>query len=52
VVFDRPYPDAPVSNLYYQGRLEDNMAFEKPHGRITAAIEIPVFSFERRAPIG
>jgi hypothetical protein len=31
VVFDRPYSDAPVSNLYYQGRRED-MAFEKPHG--------------------
>jgi len=31
VVLDRPYPDAPVSNLYYQGRRED-MAFEKPHG--------------------
>jgi LssY C-terminus len=31
VVFDRPHPDAPLSNLYYQGRPED-MAFEKPHG--------------------
>jgi hypothetical protein len=31
VVLDRPYPDAPVSNLYYLGRRED-MAFEKPHG--------------------
>jgi hypothetical protein len=32
VVLDRPYRDAPVSNLFYQGRRED-LAFEKPDGR-------------------
>jgi hypothetical protein len=32
VVLDRPYPDAPVSNLFYQGRRED-LAFEKPDGK-------------------
>ena len=32
VLLDRPYPDAPVSNLYYLGRRED-LAFEKPDGR-------------------
>ncbi len=32
VVLDRPYRDAPVSNLYYQGRRED-LAFEKPDGK-------------------
>jgi hypothetical protein len=32
VVLDRPYRDAPVSNLYYRGRRED-LAFEKPDGR-------------------
>jgi hypothetical protein len=32
VVLDRPYHDAPVSNLYYLGRRED-LAFEKPDGR-------------------
>jgi LssY C-terminus len=31
VVFDQPYPKAPVSNLYYAGRAED-MAFEKTVG--------------------
>jgi hypothetical protein len=31
VVLDRPYRDAPVSNLFYQGRRED-LAFEKPDG--------------------
>jgi hypothetical protein len=31
VVLDRPYRDAPVSNLFYQGRRED-LAFEKPEG--------------------
>jgi LssY C-terminus len=31
VVLDRPYRDAPVSNLYYLGRHED-LAFEKPDG--------------------
>jgi hypothetical protein len=31
VVLDRPYKDAPVSNLYYLGRRED-LAFEKPIG--------------------
>jgi LssY C-terminus len=31
VVLDRPYRDAPVSNLYYLGRRED-LAFEKPIG--------------------
>lgn len=32
VILDRPYPDAPVSNLYFQGRRED-LAFEQPDGR-------------------
>jgi hypothetical protein len=32
VVFDRPYPTAPVSPLYYEGRKQD-LAFEKPDGR-------------------
>ncbi|HSV22425.1 MAG TPA: LssY C-terminal domain-containing protein [Xanthobacteraceae bacterium] len=32
VVLRRPYSDAPVSNLYYDGRRED-LAFEKPVGR-------------------
>src|ERR1700710_1219247 len=32
VVLDRPYHDAPVSNLYYDGKKED-LAFEKPDGR-------------------
>jgi hypothetical protein len=32
VVLVRPYPDAPVSNLYYQGKRED-LAFEKPSGK-------------------
>ena len=32
VVLDRPYPDAPVSKLFYQGRHED-LAFEKPAGK-------------------
>ena len=32
VVLDRPYRDAPVSNLYFQGRRED-LAFEKPEGK-------------------
>ena len=31
VLLDRPYHDAPVSNLYYLGRHED-LAFEKPAG--------------------
>lgn len=31
VVFDRPYHDAPVSPLYYEGRKEQ-LAFEKPEG--------------------
>jgi hypothetical protein len=31
VLFDRPYRDAPVSNLFYDGRKED-LAFEKPEG--------------------
>jgi hypothetical protein len=31
VVLDRPYKDAPVSPLFFEGRRED-MAFEKPHG--------------------
>src|SRR5437764_2829777 len=31
VLLDRPYQDAPVSNLYYLGRRED-LAFEKPVG--------------------
>jgi hypothetical protein len=30
-VLDRPYPDAPVSNLYLWGRKED-LAFEQPVG--------------------
>jgi hypothetical protein len=32
VVLDRPYHDAPVSPLFYQGKRE-NLAFEKPEGR-------------------
>ena len=32
VVLDRPYRDAPVSSLFYEGRRED-LAFEKPDGR-------------------
>ncbi|ACE99415.1 conserved hypothetical protein [Rhodopseudomonas palustris TIE-1] len=32
VLLDRPYPDAPVSSLYYLDRRED-LAFEKPDGR-------------------
>lgn len=32
VLLDRPYPDAPVSPLFYQGRRED-LAFEKAAGR-------------------
>ncbi|PZA11416.1 hypothetical protein DNX69_19250 [Rhodopseudomonas palustris] len=31
VLLDRPYPDAPVSSLYYLDRRED-LAFEKPDG--------------------
>src|SRR5499427_10107531 len=31
VVLDRPYRDAPVSPLYYQGKKEE-LAFEKPVG--------------------
>src|SRR5262245_42528484 len=31
VLFDRPYRDAPVSPLFYDGRRED-LAFEKPAG--------------------
>ena len=32
VVLDRPYRDAPVSPLYYNGKKEQ-LAFEKPDGR-------------------
>jgi hypothetical protein len=32
VLLDRPYHDAPVSNLFYLGRRED-LAFEKPAGK-------------------
>src|SRR4029079_17419852 len=32
VILDRPYHDAPVSPLYYQGKKEQ-LAFEKPDGR-------------------
>ncbi|MGO9702557.1 MAG: LssY C-terminal domain-containing protein [Xanthobacteraceae bacterium] len=32
VLLDRPYHDAPVSHLYYEGRRED-FAFEKPVGK-------------------
>ena len=32
VLFSRPYPHAPVSDLFYQGRRED-LAFEKASGR-------------------
>ena len=31
VLFDRPYPDAPISPLTYDGRRQD-LAFEKPVG--------------------
>jgi hypothetical protein len=34
VVLDRPYRDAPVSSLYYDGKKEQ-LAFEKPDGRST-----------------
>jgi hypothetical protein len=37
VLLDRPYKDAPVSNLYYLGRRED-LAFEKPVGASAASI--------------
>jgi LssY C-terminus len=33
VVLDRPYHDAPVSPLYYNGKTEQ-LAFEKPDGGI------------------
>jgi LssY C-terminus len=32
VLFDRKYPQAPISDLFYQGRRED-LAFEKPSGK-------------------
>jgi hypothetical protein len=32
VLFDRPFRQAPVSPLFYEGRRED-LAFEKPHGQ-------------------
>lgn len=32
VLLDRPYPDAPVSPLFYDGRSQD-LAFEKPVGK-------------------
>lgn len=32
VLLDRPYKNAPVSPLFFDGRRED-LAFEKPHGR-------------------
>jgi len=32
VLLDRPYHDAPVSHLFYEGRRED-LAFEKPAGK-------------------
>jgi hypothetical protein len=32
VVLDRPYRDAPVSTLFYEGRREE-LAFERPEGR-------------------
>jgi hypothetical protein len=32
VIFDQPYPKAPVSNLFYARRKED-LAFEKPFGK-------------------
>ena len=32
VLFDRPYHDAPVSHLFYEGKRED-LAFEKPAGK-------------------
>ncbi|MBI3700940.1 MAG: LssY C-terminal domain-containing protein [Afipia sp.] len=32
VIFDQPYPAAPVSNLFYAGRKED-LAFERPLGK-------------------
>lgn len=33
VVFQRPYPQAPVSSLYFQDRLQD-LAYEKDEGRL------------------
>jgi hypothetical protein len=35
VLFDRPYPDAPISTLLFQGRPQ-NLAFEKPIGSSAA----------------
>jgi hypothetical protein len=32
VMLDRPYRDAPVSPLYYEGKKEQ-LAFEKPEGK-------------------
>jgi hypothetical protein len=36
VILSRPYPDAPVSSLFYLGRRQD-LAFEKPTGRSPAS---------------
>jgi LssY C-terminus len=36
VILSRPYPEAPVSSLYYEGRRQD-LAFEKPVGHSPAA---------------
>jgi hypothetical protein len=36
VILSRPYADAPVSSLYYEGRRQD-LAFEKPVGNSAAA---------------
>ena len=33
VALDRPYHDAPVSPLYYDGKKDEPLAFEKPDGR-------------------
>ena len=44
VVLDRPYRDAPVSSLFYEGRRED-LAFEKPDGK--AQIGATMFGFGR-----
>ena len=42
VVLNRPYRDAPVSSLFYEGRRED-LAFEKPDGK--SAIDATMFGF-------
>ena len=42
VVLDRPYRDAPVSSLFYDGRRED-LAFEKPDGASADGVNMSAF---------